>query len=183
MKDPTTDEERKVTAGKCAASLDLDVPMAVDGVDDAVALAYNAWPERIYIIRPDGRIHYKSGLGPFGFKPDEAAKSLAKLTGVNPPEPESEDAETEPAERFEDDGFSGIWAGKGQGRITRGETAPFRLFVRLGQDGTVGGRFEAGRSRTRVLLADATFDRETGKLDAKACLLYTSDAADDLLQV
>ena len=66
-------------AKRCADALKLDLPMAVDGLDDAVALAYNGWPERLYVLAPDGTIHYKGGLGPFGFKPREAAKSLDVL--------------------------------------------------------------------------------------------------------
>lgn len=79
VRDPTTAEERRETANRCAAALELTLPMAVDGLDDAVSLAYNAWPERIYVIKADGKIHYKSGLGPWGFKPDEAAKALEDL--------------------------------------------------------------------------------------------------------
>ena len=167
MKDPTTHEERTSTAQRCARSLQLDVPMAVDGIDDAVALAYNAWPERIYIVRPDGRIHYKSGLGPFGFKPREADASLAKLLGLKPQVSDGDEPESGDGAAVEDDGFSGAWSGQGEGSTTGGRTVPFRLFVRRTKDGTVGGRVEAGRGRTRMLLADATFDAETRTLRAR----------------
>ncbi len=139
--------------------------MAVDGVDDAVALAYNAWPERIYIVRPDGRIHYKSGLGPFGFRPAEAEASLAKLLGVSRPTSESPDAE-DAADAIEDDGISGVWRGQGEGSTTGGKPVPFRILMRVAKDGTVSGRIEAGKARTRLRLADATFDRTSGKLHA-----------------
>ena len=79
VKDPTTDEARRKIAGRCAEILKLDLPLAVDGIDDAVSLAYNGWPERLYVIRPDGKIHHKGGLGPFGFKPEETAKALDGL--------------------------------------------------------------------------------------------------------
>jgi hypothetical protein len=48
-------------------------------MDDRADKAYAAWPERIYVIARGGRIEYKAGPGPFGFEPDEAAESLARL--------------------------------------------------------------------------------------------------------
>lgn len=139
--------------------------MAVDGIDDAVALAYNAWPERIYILRSDGRIHYKGGLGPFGFRPAEADQALAKLLGVS--RPTSESAEPEDADAaFEDDGISGVWRGQGEGSTTGGKPVPFRILMRVAKDGTVSGRVEAGKARKRLLLKEATFDRASGKLRA-----------------
>jgi len=41
--------------------------------------AYSAWPERIYIITADSRIHYKGGPGPYAFNVDEARESLLQL--------------------------------------------------------------------------------------------------------
>jgi Iodothyronine deiodinase len=41
--------------------------------------AYAAWPERIYVLGVGGRIEYKAEPGPFGFKPDDAEKSLKRL--------------------------------------------------------------------------------------------------------
>jgi len=90
VKDPTTDAERRKTAGRCVESLNLSLPTAVDGMDDAVSLAYHAWPERLYVLKPDGTIHYRSGLGPWGFKPDEAAAALAELLAPAPPSADGE---------------------------------------------------------------------------------------------
>jgi hypothetical protein len=47
------------------------LPLVVDGVDNAVASAYGGWPDRLYLIRADGRVAFQGGEGPFGFKPDE----------------------------------------------------------------------------------------------------------------
>jgi Iodothyronine deiodinase len=41
--------------------------------------AYSAWPERIYVIAPGGRIEYRAEPGPFGFEPDQAEKVLKRL--------------------------------------------------------------------------------------------------------
>ena len=66
-------------AGKCAGALGLKMTTVVDDVKDSVNQAYNAWPERIYLIGVDGKIAYKGGIGPFGFKPGEARDALVRL--------------------------------------------------------------------------------------------------------
>jgi hypothetical protein len=60
------------------------VPVAIDGIENAADKAYAAWPERIYVIGAGGRIVYKGGMGPFGFKPEEAEKSLAEHLAASP---------------------------------------------------------------------------------------------------
>jgi hypothetical protein len=79
--DPLDLEGRNKVAGTCTEKLKLTMPTAVDDMDDTVNLKYSAWPERIYIIGKDGKVLYKSKLGPFGFKPTEAKKELEKLLG------------------------------------------------------------------------------------------------------
>lgn len=76
--DPTTDEGRASVASSCAANLRLRMPMAVDGVDNAVASAYGGWPDRLYLVGRDGRIAYQGGEGPFGFKPDELERAIER---------------------------------------------------------------------------------------------------------
>jgi hypothetical protein len=74
--EPTSDEERLEVASTCATNLRLQMPMVVDGVDNAVASAYGGWPDRLYLVRPDGRIAFQGGEGPFGFKPGELERSI-----------------------------------------------------------------------------------------------------------
>ena len=69
-------EERLACARLCASALGLSIPMLVDGMENAAFEAYSAWPERIYILSNDGRIHYKGGPGPFGFDPAESRAAL-----------------------------------------------------------------------------------------------------------
>lgn len=69
--------ERLEVAKLCADRLGLTAPVLVDGMDNAVDQAYNAWPERLYVINPAGRVVYHGGKGPFEFKPDELAEFLA----------------------------------------------------------------------------------------------------------
>jgi hypothetical protein len=56
--------------------LKFRLPIAIDGIENAADKAYAAWPERIYVIGTGGTVVYKGGMGPFGFKPDEAREAL-----------------------------------------------------------------------------------------------------------
>jgi hypothetical protein len=78
VRDPLTDEERQEVASTCAANLQLDMPTVIDGVDNAVASAYGGWPDRLYLVRSDGRIAFRGGEGPFGFKPDELERAIER---------------------------------------------------------------------------------------------------------
>jgi Iodothyronine deiodinase len=64
-------EERREIAALCAARLGLSTPILIDGMENAADRAYNAWPERLYVVGRDGSIAYKGGKGPFDFKPEE----------------------------------------------------------------------------------------------------------------
>lgn len=50
--------------------------MLLDDVDDAVALAYGGWPDRLYLIGRDGRVAFQGETGPAGFKPTELAHAI-----------------------------------------------------------------------------------------------------------
>ena len=76
--DPVTDEERRAVASTCAVDLRLAMPMVVDRVDNAVASAYGGWPDRLYLVRRDGRIAFQGGEGPFGFKPAELERAIER---------------------------------------------------------------------------------------------------------
>ena len=78
--EPTSLVERKAVAKKCVAKLNLEVPCLVDGMDNAVGSAYDALPDRIFVVDTEGNIAVRSDHGPWGFKPgvDETAKWLAK---------------------------------------------------------------------------------------------------------
>ncbi len=78
IEDPVTGLERMAVASQCMADLDLPIPAIVDQMDDAVNLAYRAWPDRLYLVGKDGKIAYASGRGPGGFLPNELADAIAK---------------------------------------------------------------------------------------------------------
>jgi hypothetical protein len=76
--EPATDDERRSVASTCALNLEVEMPVAIDGVDNAVASAYGGWPDRLYLIGSDGRIAFQGGEGPFGFKPDALERAIAR---------------------------------------------------------------------------------------------------------
>ncbi len=70
-------DERLETGQACMLKMALEMPAVVDEMDDAVARVYGAMPERLYLIGSDGRIAYKSGVGPMFFRPSEWEKAIA----------------------------------------------------------------------------------------------------------
>jgi iodothyronine deiodinase-like protein len=78
---PKTFEERKAAAKILVERLHCNLPLAIDSMDNRAETIFSAWPERIYILAPGGRVIYKGGMGPFGFHPEEAEKVLAGLAG------------------------------------------------------------------------------------------------------
>src|SRR5438105_267566 len=71
--------QRTEVAAKCCAALKMTLPLVVDEIDDRVGHAYSGMPDRLYLIDRSGRIAYKGGRGPFGFKPDELDQAVAML--------------------------------------------------------------------------------------------------------
>jgi hypothetical protein len=76
---PRTRDERVAAATQCNGLLEMNMPMLVDEMDDRVGHAYSGMPDRLYVIDRDGKVVYKSGRGPFGFKPGEMEQSLIML--------------------------------------------------------------------------------------------------------
>jgi len=76
---PATQEERVLVAQRCQKHIAAPWPMVVDRLDDEVGKAYSGMPSRLYLIDTDGTVVYKSGRGPFGFKPAELEQSLVWL--------------------------------------------------------------------------------------------------------
>lgn len=71
--------ERCEVAGKCCGSLKMTIPMVVDEIDDRVGIAYSGMPDRLYVVDTSGRVAYKGGRGPFGYKPPEMEQALVML--------------------------------------------------------------------------------------------------------
>ena len=79
--DPTSDEQRAELAQTCALRMRLEIPVLIDGLDNAVASAYGGWPDRLYLVGRDGRIAFQGGEGPFGFKPGELEAAIRAELG------------------------------------------------------------------------------------------------------
>ena len=79
IKQPRIEDERTQVAKTCCTSLEISMPMVVDEMDDRVGHAYSGMPDRMYLIDRAGRIAYKGGRGPFGFKPGELEQALVML--------------------------------------------------------------------------------------------------------
>jgi thiol-disulfide isomerase/thioredoxin len=73
---PATYDERVKVAQACGQRLKLGFPMLVDTIDDAVGAYFSGMPSRLYLIDSEGKVAFKNGRGPFGFKPDELEHSL-----------------------------------------------------------------------------------------------------------
>jgi thiol-disulfide isomerase/thioredoxin len=76
---PKSYEERADVAQKCGKLFNIGFPMLVDTIDDAVGARYSGMPGRLYVIGRDGKVAFKSGRGPYLFKPAELEQSLVLL--------------------------------------------------------------------------------------------------------
>ncbi len=52
------------------------MPVCVDDMNDTVAKAYNAMPDRLFVLKSDGTIGYRGDRGPRGFRVDEMENAL-----------------------------------------------------------------------------------------------------------
>jgi hypothetical protein len=83
VNDPVSNEERVEVAASCALNLKIRIPVVVDDVDDAIASAYGALPDRLYLVGSDGCIAFQGDQGPWGFDPDALEKAIEKaINGV-----------------------------------------------------------------------------------------------------
>jgi len=77
VEDPVHLWERKGVAKVCLTKLSLEpMPMLVDDMQDTANKAYDAAPDRIYLVGRDGRIAYHGGPGPFAFSTDELEQAI-----------------------------------------------------------------------------------------------------------
>jgi hypothetical protein len=84
FKQPKLFAERQDAVKILVERLKFRMPVAIDGMDNRADAAFAAWPERIYIVGPGGRVAYKGGMGPFEFDVKDAGERLAGLLGGLP---------------------------------------------------------------------------------------------------
>ena len=76
---PKSTEERTQVAVHCCESLKMSMPLLVDSIDDHVGRAYSGFPDRLYLIDRDGKVAYKGGRGPLGYRPRELEQTLVMM--------------------------------------------------------------------------------------------------------
>ncbi len=76
---PRRAEEREAVAEACVVGLKLSIPTLIDEMTNEVDRAYAALPDRLYLIDAEGRIAYRSGPGPMGFKPQELEAAIGEV--------------------------------------------------------------------------------------------------------
>ena len=77
---------RAANAEICVTALKLSVPTVIDRDDNKVNVTYAGWPDRMYVVGVDGKVAYKGGPGPGGFKPAEVGDWLKANTLLRPRE-------------------------------------------------------------------------------------------------
>jgi thiol-disulfide isomerase/thioredoxin len=76
VKQPRTFDERVGVAGQFCKRLRPTMPVVVDEINDPAGNAYSGMPGRFYVIDREGKVAYKSGRGPFGFRAGELEQAL-----------------------------------------------------------------------------------------------------------
>ncbi|WP_020472650.1 deiodinase family protein [Zavarzinella formosa] len=76
VKQPTTTEERVAVCAQFRKKLNPGMTVLVDDITDPAGTAYSGMPTRLYVIDTNGKIAFKNGRGPFGFKPGEMEQAL-----------------------------------------------------------------------------------------------------------
>ncbi len=86
-------DDRCTTAEMLFEDESLTVPMLIDGMDNAVNEAYKAHPDRVFLVRKDGRLAVAAARGPRGFNPalreTRAWLEAFRDTGEEPDLPEN----------------------------------------------------------------------------------------------
>ena len=74
--DAATLDQKRAYAASCLRKLAIKYDAVVDGIDDAVDRAYQAWPSRVYVIGAQGTVLFNSVLDQLQFDPTVLEKAL-----------------------------------------------------------------------------------------------------------
>jgi Iodothyronine deiodinase len=74
-----TVEERSAAASSCSLGLNLNLTVLLDSMDNSANRLYGAWPERLAVLIPGGKLAYLGGKGPYHFDLDELEATLKEL--------------------------------------------------------------------------------------------------------
>jgi len=61
--------QRCSTAEMMMQAENITIPCIIDDMDNYVSVAYEALPDRLYVVRKDGRLAIAGQRGPKGFRP------------------------------------------------------------------------------------------------------------------
>ena len=64
---------------QCTAAIKLTIPMVIDDMENSVSKAYNAMPDRLFILGGDGNVAYRGNRGPRGLDVDEMERELRRI--------------------------------------------------------------------------------------------------------
>ena len=73
---PTSDAAREEVAATCAIQLEIALPVVIDPIDNRVASAYGALPDRLYLVGKGGRVAFQGEPGPWGFRVEDLAAAI-----------------------------------------------------------------------------------------------------------
>ncbi len=92
--------DRCQTAEMLINDRSLTMPMLIDDMDNTTNLAYQAHPDRVFLVRTDGRLAVAAERGPWGFAPglDATQQWLSELKKTGK-QPELSQAANEAAEK------------------------------------------------------------------------------------
>ncbi len=76
VKQPKTYGDRAAVCTQFCEKVRPSFPFVVDEINDSAGNAYSGMPGRLYVIDPNGKVAYKSGRGPFGFKVGELEQAI-----------------------------------------------------------------------------------------------------------
>jgi len=68
-------------AATCALRLKIRMPVVVDDLDDQIARAYGALPDRLYLVGKGGQIAFQGEPGPWGFNPAALEEAIQAAVG------------------------------------------------------------------------------------------------------
>ena len=77
--EPITTVERTAVASDCQISLDIQMPLLIDSIDNEVEEKYISLPMRLFVIGSDGKVTYTGGRGPRKFDPDSWEANIKQL--------------------------------------------------------------------------------------------------------
>ncbi|HEV3437974.1 MAG TPA: deiodinase family protein [Gemmata sp.] len=118
---PTTLGERVKVCDQFCQKLKPTMPVVVDDISDPAGNAYSGMPGRFYVIDPKGKVAYKSGRGPFGFRAGEWEQALAMCLLESTP---AKDPKSAPVGRAPLMSDKDVWAKLPKAEIGGGEPLP-----------------------------------------------------------